>query len=279
MTANTENTPELAIPEYLHRIQIPLLEEKRRDLLATFAAGGTVETFTNQRWIQQRLTPALLAERWAKEAKDAEERQTDFVDLKIPLLYRTASAERARDRDAFRRVMEYAPGSDADAPPGVVAFGGTGTGKSSALYARLVADYFVADSAVTHISAVHLAELVRELSLHNYSQLMQIVRLLRGGFPSDEEEGGELERRYFGCDGLLIDDIHVPKLTPAYAQVLYSIIEARTAKKSPLYISCQMTGDDLLRKLAGDDPDLRPTAEAIVRRIAEFCHPVEFRRP
>ena len=126
---------------------------------------------------------------------------------------------------------------------------------------------------------MQLAELVRELGVHHYGRLATILRLLRGGSPTEEEEDGDLARRYTGYDVLLIDDIHVPKLTPAYAQALYSIIEARTAGKSALYISCQMTGDDLLRKLAGDDPDLRPTAEAIVRRISDFCHPVEFRRP
>ena len=278
MTENPAAVPELAIPDYLCRPQIPLLEARRRELLATFAAGGTVQAYVNKRWVQQRLTPELVAERWAKEVKDAGDRQTELGALSIPALYRAACAERARDPAAFRQVMDYAPDSDADQPPGIVAFGSTGTGKSCALYARLVSDFLVYDMALTHISAVHLADLVRELSVHHYGRLATILKFLRGGFPTDEEEGGDLARRYYGHDGLLIDDIHVPKLTPAYAQALYSIIEARTAKKSPLYISCQMTGDDLLRKLAGDDPDLRPTAEAIVRRIAEFCHPIEFRK-
>lgn len=278
MTENPAAAPELTIPDYIDPAQVAALEEKRRRLLATFAAGGSVQAYVNQRSVQQRLTPALLAERWAKEVKDAGDRQTELADLNIPAIYRAAAVARARDPAAFRQVMDYAPDSDADQPPGIVAFGSTGTGKSCALYARLVSDFLVYDMALTHISAVHLADLVRELSVHHYGRLATILKFLRGGFPTDEEDGGDLARRYYGHDGLLIDDIHVPKLTPTYAQALYSIIEARTAEESPLYISCQMTGDDLLRKLAGDDPDLRPTAEAIVRRIADFCHPVEFRK-
>lgn len=275
-TSGASNT-ELAIPSYLHPVQIAALEETRRELLAKLAGGHIVEWAAKGKTCQRVLTEPLLREIWADKIKWADNRLSDLNELNIPEIYLHASADRARDIGAYQRVMTYDPDGDERNPLGIVAYGPTGTGKSSALYARLVSDLLLNRViASSHISAVQLAELVRELSVHHYPRLMEIVRLLRGDMVGDETDE-KLVDRYFCPDCLLIDDLHVPKLTPSYAQVLYAIIEGRTSRGLPLYVTCRMTGDHLLRKLAGDDPELRPTAEAIIRRIAEFCHPVEFR--
>ena len=100
--------------------------------------------------------------------------------------------------------------------------------------------------------------MVRTMAIGNVKQL--------------ESELGELAY----TEMLFIDDLHQAKFTPRYAEELMRIIEKRYSMGSATLITCQVPGEALVRKLAGDNPQLREVAEAIVRRIRDMCEPIDF---
>ncbi len=114
-------------------------------------------------------------------------------------------------------------------------------------------------------------------SASNFVEFSRILRFLCG---TESEEDCEIDDavndRWFSCSGLLIDDLHVPRFTDAYARTLYQIIEARTADRDELVLTCQMDAEGLLRKWRTDAPELADTARAIVRRIVDHCEPINF---
>jgi DNA replication protein DnaC len=114
-------------------------------------------------------------------------------------------------------------------------------------------------------------------SASNFNEFSRILRFLCG---TESEEDCEIDDavndRWFSCSGLLIDDLHVPRFTDAYARTLYQIIESRTADRSELILTCQMDAEGLLRKWKADAPELADTARAVVRRIVDFCTPINF---
>ncbi len=220
----------------------------------------------------------ITRERWKIEHGAFRSMDDELLSREIPAQYSRATMDDARDKEAFKEAIDYGADATDENPAkknGVLLFGPSGSGKTCAAYARLIE---WSGRSITHISAVELSELIRDKSLHDARGLARILRYLKGT-PSDEDE--DIEKyddsgRWFGSDGLLIDDIHVPKLTPAYAQALYSIIESRTSRSDHLIVTCQLTGNRLLDKLAADNPGLRDTAIAIIRRLVDNCHPIEF---
>lgn len=210
----------------------------------------------------------------------------------IPDNYASATREAARDPVAFDEVMAHDHYDD-DGKPGLILFGGTGSGKTSAAHAKL-AELRKDGCIIHHMGAVELSMLVRE-SATNYRDYARIVRFLAGTEPDGdmaemvlqcrpeevlslfpEVKDDDLFRRWLSPGGILIDDLHVPKLTQAYAMALYTIIEARTARQDALILTSQLAGLELLAKWKKDSPELADTATAIVRRIVDHCHPVHF---
>jgi hypothetical protein len=165
--------------------------------------------------------------------------------------------ESLSNQRAFQEVMRWKPKSGGS---GLICFGPTGSGKTRSVYTRL--RELMVEDLVTFVSigAVELAREIPKLSMEDITKCTAFVRRLA-------------EKP----DVLFIDDLHQAKLTPRYAQELYSIVNKRIEQNRPMIVTVQMTSERLLDKMAGqNNPDLRETAEAIVRRIREFCEPIDF---
>ena len=211
--------------------------------------------------------------RWAGIVEDALSELPSLDRYEIPRAYRDASPDKARDPDAFNRALAH-PGTKT-AKPGLILFGDTGSGKTSAAYARIIRR-LLGHEFITHVSATDLALMVRG-SASNFIEFSRILRFLCGrDTEEDTETDDDVTARWFSCSGLLIDDLHVPRFTDAYARTLYQIIEARTADRDELVLTCQMDAEGLLRKWRADAPELSDTARAIVRRIVDHCEPINF---
>ena len=211
--------------------------------------------------------------RWAEIVKDVSDELPQLDRYEIPRAYRDASPDKARDPDAFNKVLAH--DGAGTAKPGLILFGDTGAGKSCAGYARLIRR-LLDHEFITHVSAVDLSLMVRK-SASNFNEFSRILRFLCGrDTEEDSETDDAIVARWFSCSGLLIDDLHVPKFTDAYARTLYQIIESRTADRDELVLTCQMDAEGLLRKWRADAPELSDTSKAIIRRIVDHCEPVNF---
>ena len=216
------------------------------------------------------------AKRWKSIIKDVEDGPNDVAGIAIPSAYRDASPEGARDREAFDKVLNHPRDSDYKGKRGLILFGDTGSGKTSAAYARVLLN-MIDHCTFSHISAVHLARMVRE-SPRNPSDFAMMMRLLTCTDTDDDTDNGDQEfvGRWQSCWGLLIDDIGIPRLTPAYAAALYDIIEGQTAARNELIVTCQTDGAGLLANWRAEAPELADIAKAIVRRIVDHCEPIHF---
>ena len=223
-----------------------------------------------------------------------------WIGRRIPPMYQGATAEGARDREAFGKVMNadlYDSGKC-----GQYLFGPSGSGKSTAGYANLADGWRVlaAGWGCTYVSAVELAREVRA-SASDFRRFSRVVKFLAGtpppaiadamdiadGTPErefwswyPELKDDDVFREWAGPYGVLIDDLHIPKLTPAYSSALFEIVEGRVSNQRHLIITSQLPLAQLLEKWVGDardEPALAETARAIVRRIADNCIPIRFR--
>jgi len=228
-----------------------------------------------ERWRERlaEVPEADRAARWAEIVEDACSELPRLDSYEIPRAYRDASPDKARDPDAFNKVLAH--DGTKTAKPGLILFGDTGSGKTSAAYARIIRR-LLDHEFITHINAADLALMVRG-SASNFNEFSRILRFLCGT-ESDEDRDIDdaIADRWFSCSGLLIDDLHVPKFTDAYARTLYQIIEARTADRDELILTCQTDAVGLMKKWRTDAPELADTAKAIVRRIVDFCTPINF---
>jgi len=223
-------------------------------------------------WLAE-VPEADLAARWAEIVEDALSELPSLDRYEIPRAYREASPEGARDREAFNKALAHV--GRKTAKPGLILFGDTGSGKTSAAYARIIRR-LLGHEFITHVSATDLALMVRG-SASNFIEFSRILRFLCGrDTQEDTETDDAITDRWASCSGLLIDDLHVPKFTDAYARTLYQIIEARTADRDELILTCQTDAEGLLRKWRTDAPELADTAKAIVRRIVDHCEPINF---
>jgi len=218
------------------------------------------------------------AARWAEIVEDIKNVTDEIAFSEIPYQYRQASPEGARDAEAFAKVTRHPRCSDRErqGKRGMILFGDTGSGKSSAGYARVMLN-LLNHHTMTHISAVRLARMVRE-SVQKSADFALMMRLLtRTETEADTEDGDQgFVGRWQSCCGLLLDDIHVPKLTPAFSAALYGIVEAQTAEGNELIVTSQLDALGLLRKWRADAPELADTARAVVRRIVDHCEPINF---
>jgi DNA replication protein DnaC len=174
--------------------------------------------------------------------------------------------ERLPNKRAFDEVMSFHDKSKGDGAGGkkkygIVAFGKTGTGKTRSIY-ELISRALETDLWDCHevqiVSAPNLAAKVRHLAMSDVDLLEK-----------------DLDKLKY-ARVLFLDDLHQAKFTPRYAEELMRLIEARYNQQETTFITCQVAGDALVRKLSGDNSQLRGTAEAIVRRIRDMCEPIDF---
>jgi len=239
--------------------------------------------------LQAGVSITALQKLWQESMRDLQSRELGEILPKIPKLYRETDPERMPNPQAYAAVLRWSsliartPHSYFGNHRGLICYGPTGSGKTRAIYDLLARETLVenADFYFCAISASELAGFVRDLALANPRRLARILRLLAGR-ETDEDFAREEDpdvKRFFGLSALFIDDLSQAKFTPRYAEELLAIIEARTADEKAVFVTCQTTGDRLLEKLAGDNPDLRETAEAIIRRLRDFCDPIGFTAP
>jgi hypothetical protein len=75
---------------------------------------------------------------------------------------------------------------------------------------------------------------------------------------------------------LFIDDLSQPRLSAAFAGDLFEIIDRICREHRRLLVTVQSAGTDLVRKWCSDDPSLVGTAQAIARRLRDYCTPIHF---
>jgi DNA replication protein DnaC len=190
----------------------------------------------------------------------------DIVLDAIPLEFqKPIDFNKLPNKSAFNRVMEYLDdvieGGDELYPPGLVAFGGTGTGKTRAIFHMIkeaVKRSRGNPSDIRIKRACDLADEIRSLSLHDPGELRE-----------DMQEMAKTE-------WLFIDDLHQVKFTPRYAEELFKLIDNRYRDGMGVLVTCQVPGEALVKKLTGDNKRLEETARAIVRRIRDMCRAVDF---
>lgn len=73
---------------------------------------------------------------------------------------------------------------------------------------------------------------------------------------------------------VLIDDLHQARLSSAFAEKLFELIERVTSERRPLIVTLQLSGANLLKKWKADEPSTSDTAAAIIRRLLDHCVPV-----
>ncbi len=189
----------------------------------------------------------------------------------LPEYRREIDRARLKAQEAFDRVQLWTPGGE---KPGMIVFGDTGRGKTRAVFHRLAALH---REHGTMFLALTADELKRQL----------IAAALSGEV---EDEGCSTESYYCppsrnpttvegklrAAEIVFVDDLSQTKLTPHYAERLFAIVEHRAARGLPLIVTVQMDGDRLARKLAGYEDQFADTAACLVRRLRDFCQPVNF---
>lgn len=142
---------------------------------------------------------------------------------------------------------------------GILVWGESGCGKTRALYAA-----------------------ARELMRYESSGRIRVVTpgAIKGASVK-RSDWTDLFEDLTNADILLVDDMSHTRFSEAYAANLLELVEFLTANEfAPrLLVSVQCSGRDLVRKWVGSDGDLRPTAEAIARRLGEFLVALEFNKP
>ncbi len=239
-----------------------------------------------QKGAQNGVAATVLQSHWRQKIQTLMDREEDEIMHKIPRLYRDNNPRLMPDPQAHTAVLQWQshvekePDYKLGNPRGLICYGPTGCGKTRAIFDLMARMSLMQldDFGFSAISATEFSALIRELAPCNPRRLARILRLLSGRERSDDlaREDDEDVKRFFGLSALFIDDLSQAKFTPRYAEELLSVIEARTADENAVFVTCQMTGDRLLHKLAGDNPDLRETAEAIIRRLRDFCDPIGF---
>jgi DNA replication protein DnaC len=166
-----------------------------------------------------------------------------------PLEYKLTNPAKLPDATAYEIALTAAEDSDG----GIILWGPTGAGKSRALYA-----------AARIASRCELIEVVSP------------AEIKRAATKADAWD--TLRERLLDAEVVVIDDLSHARFSEAYAASLLELVESATANRRPrLFVTVQCTGSALVRKWAGNNPDLVETAQAIARRLGEFLQPIEFR--
>lgn len=68
---------------------------------------------------------------------------------------------------------------------------------------------------------------------------------------------------------LVLDDLGKSKMTQKVGEALFSLVEARTSREKPIYITTNFIGDTLSARFEDEE-----TSQPLLRRLREFCHTI-----
>ena len=254
----------LRLPYYVRELSKSLqgeLNEERRGIVSRFLDDAIT-------WQEAEGEYEVISERARRDIISTWKITYSGWDaLNFPLEYtRRVDLEKLPNKRAFEEVMgrldeSWNLGAGGGKKYGIVAFGKTGTGKTRSIYELInrgleINWWFCRDVQI--VSAPNLAAKVRHLARSDVDLLEK-----------------DLDKLKY-ASVLFLDDLHQAKFTSRYAEELMRLIEARYNQLETTFITCQVPGDALVRKLIGDNSQLRGTAEAIVRRIRDMCEPIDF---
>jgi hypothetical protein len=167
-----------------------------------------------------------------------------------PLEYKLTNPAKLPDVTAYNIALTAA----VDSSGGMILWGPTGAGKSRTLY------------TVARIAAMNGEKV----------EIVSPAEIKRAATKADAWD--TLRERLLSADVIVIDDLSHARFSEAYAAALLELVESATSNDWPrLLVTVQCTGTALVRKWAGNNPELVETAQAIARRLGEFLQPVEFR--
>ena len=140
---------------------------------------------------------------------------------------------------------------------GLIAFGPPRTGKTRAVFARLIQLYVWGAEEFCWVRAYDLAALA-----------------------FDKENDGECKQLFARLttfqENVFFDDFDVAKFHPKYAEALYRLVDYRVSEELPILLTAQTTGDEFVERVASRNRHLKYLAEGIVGRLRESCDCVDF---
>ncbi len=189
-----------------------------------------------------------------------------FLASNIPAAFQapTFAPDLYPNREALKQVLAMGipvegEGQPADFRGGLLLHGPTGSGKTRAAFSLLTNELRQdPDLRFKYVSAPDLKRRLADAARGGKSHLI-LEELL--------EETSCI---------LFIDDLSQARFTPAFAENLFELIDRVHRERRPLIVTVQTNGADLVRKWCADDKDLIDSAQAIARRLREYCVAVKF---
>lgn len=185
--------------------------------------------------------------RGREEAERRADRESRWNSI-CPARLRDTVQTKLPDPAAAATVLAWVYG-----PEGILAHGPTGSGKTRSIY-LLIQREFMAGRSVEACSAA-------SFSTH-------CSRLFFDSLTEAEKFMGKLA----SVGLLLLDDLDKARFTERVASALFELVDRRTSNNLPLFVTLNAGPGTLEGRLP---TDLGP---ALIRRLMEFCTPIEFRK-
>jgi len=180
------------------------------------------------------------------EASHAElKRQWDEI---CPLRFRDTDPAKLPSIQGFNQVIGWRFGQD-----GILAYGPSGRGKTRAIFCLLRRLHFKEHRSIIAIGAADFSIRCGKLFWENQSAAEAFIESL------------------INVDVLSLDDLDKAKFTERTEAELFHVVDARTAHGRPILASLNSGGDDLA-DLMSDHRGI-----PIVRRLRDYCQPIQFK--